>query len=360
MRLASQIAPRPVDRESGITEVRAWRLREPESKRAYTAVRVKSANGLVGYGECGLVESSRIQAAAALVKGIPVTAFEVAAKVLAAEPVISAGIDIAMLDIAGKMAKAPVYQVLGGPTRFKARAYTALPPGESWAASGYRAFSVPIPPPVSSNHGKAYINLVLAQLNALRTRLGESIDIVLDGQGLLTPGDAGAVAAAIEKFHVMWFDEPCRAANVNAIAKISSECVTPLGFGRNGASAAEFQNLLREQAIDVLRPDIGQWGISAIRRMAAIAETYYTAVAPHHDGGPIGTAAALHLAASLPNFVIQQIPYPAAEADRKMRAEIAGAAVERVTDGFAALPSGPGLGIQVDESALAKYEEKSA
>ena len=357
MRLAAQTGPRPADRENGITEVRAWRLREPVSKRGYTVVRVRSANGLTGYGECGLIESARIQAAAGLVSGIPVTAYEVAAKILTAEPVISAGVNIAMLDIAGKMAKAPVYQVLGGPTRFKARAYTALPADGSWAATGFRAFSVPIPPPKSNNHGKAYISEVLAKLNGLRAAMGEGIDFVLDGAGLLTPGDASAVAAAIEKFHVLWFDEPCRGANVKAIAKISSECVTPLGFGRDGVTAAGFQDMLREQVIDVLRPDIGQWGISEIRRMAVIAETHYTAVAPHHDGGPIGTAAALQLAASLPNFVIQQIPYPASEADRRMRSEIVGGAVERVTDGFAALPTGPGLGIQVNKSALAKYEE---
>ena len=91
-----------------------------------------------------------------------------------------------------------------------------------------------------------------------------------------------------------------------------------------------------------------------------MAETYYTAVAPYHDGGPIGTAAALHLAASLPNFVIQQIPFPDAEEDQRMRAEIAGAAIETVKDGFASLLTGDGLGITVNEQALAKYAERAA
>jgi galactonate dehydratase len=83
------------------------------------------------------------------------------------------------------------------------------------------------------------------------------------------------------------------------------------------------------------------------------------AVAPYHDGGPIGTVAALHLAASLPNFFIQQIPLPAADADRKMRAELAGS-VEAVKDGFAALPTAPGLGITVDEATLEKHKERAA
>jgi hypothetical protein len=107
-----------------------------------------------------------------------------------------------------------------------------------------------------------------------------------------------------------------------------------------------FSGPAREVA-DVLRPSLALNGITQIRRIAALAETYYVAVAPYHNGGPIGTAAALHLAASLPNFVIQQIPLPEAEADRRMRAEITGTSVEVVKDGFAALPVGAGLGITV-------------
>jgi galactonate dehydratase len=93
--------------------------------------------------------------------------------------------------------------------------------------------------------------------------------------------------------------------------------------------------------------------------MAALAETYYIAVAPHHDGGPVGTAAALQLAASLPNFFIQHIPAPEAEADRRMRAELAGGSIEIIKDGFAALPVGPGLGIKVNEDALERYNERA-
>ena len=91
--------------------------------------------------------------------------------------------------------------------------------------------------------------------------------------------------------------------------------------------------------------------------MAALAETYYVAIAPFHDGGSIATAAALHLAASLPNFFIQQIPLPEAEADRRMRSEITGGrSFEAARDGYADLPTGPGLGIDVSEAALERYK----
>ena len=108
-----------------------------------------------------------------------------------------------------------------------------------------------------------------------------------------------------------------------------------------------------------MRPDISLNGISRIRQMAAIAESYYTAIAPFHNGGPVASAAAFQLAASLPNFFIQQIPLPQAEQDRKMRAAVAGN-IESVKDGFAVLPTGPGLGITVSEKALEEYKERAA
>jgi len=82
------------------------------------------------------------------------------------------------------------------------------------------------------------------------------------------------------------------------------------------------------------------------------------AVGPYHDGGPIGTIAAIHLAASLPNFFAQQVPQPAAEQDRAMRAELTGGNREIATDGFAPLINQPGLGIEVNERALEKYSEE--
>lgn len=133
--------------------------------------------------------------------------------------------------------------------------------------------------------------------------------------------------------------------------------MTPLGFGQDLREASLYQDLLREGLADILRPSLHREGLAGIRQIATLAETYYVAVAPHHDGGPIATAMALHLAASLPNFFIQQIPVPADERDRRMRSEIVSEPVEIVRNGFASLQTGPGLGIQVNQSALEKYRE---
>jgi len=349
-----------------IAAVRAYPVREPVSRRTYTLVKVETRSGLVGYGETTAVNPPDLARAAELVRSRQASEYEVIRPLLAAMPGLQAAINMALLDILGKHVKAPVYQVLGGPTRHKARALALLEGttddtlrsacGRAREA-GYRAFIVPLPPVQARNQGRAFVLAARRRLEALRSDSGEKMDFVLDAAGALTPGDGASLAAAFEKFHLLWFDEPCPVSNLGAMRKIAAERVTPVGFGRHVHRAGEFQDLLRQDAIDVLRPDIALNGISAIRRMAAIAETYYVAVAPQHQGGPVATAAALHLAASLPNFFIQQIPLPAAEEDRRMRFELAGP-VETVSNGFAALPAGPGLGITVDEQALEKYKER--
>ncbi len=350
-----------------IADVRAHVLREPVSRRAFIIVRLQTRSGLAGYGECAASAAADLARARRSILGAPATAFEVIGRRLATTPALRAGVDIALLDLAGKIAKAPTYQFLGGPTRFKARAMAPLEGASDEdllgsmtraRAVGFRAFSVPLPPVLARNQGQAFVLAVRKRLEALRSAGGPDANFVLDGAGSLTPGDAAGVSSALERFHLLWFDEPCPPGSNAALRKLAGENVTPIGLGRHVSEPGVFQDLLREDAIDVLRPPLDLTGISQLRRVAALAETYYVAVAPSHDGGPIGTAAALHLAASIPNFFIQQVPLPRAEEDRRMRQELADPAVEAVEDGFFRLPTGPGLGIQVNEQALEKYGER--
>ena len=185
--------------------------------------------------------------------------------------------------------------------------------------------------------------------------VAEDQDFILASNGQLTPGDAASVARTIEKKFPLWFDEPCSHSNVEALRKVSGETVVPLGFGKGITDPTVFQTLLREGLIDVVRPDIAFFGISGSRRVAALAEPYYVGVAPRHDGGPVATAAAIHLAASIPNFFIQHVRIPAAEQDRAMRREIVSPAVEASNAGFLNVTKTHGLGITVNEAALEKY-----
>jgi galactonate dehydratase len=351
-----------------VTDWKLWRLREPVSLRRYSVLRLTTRSGLMGWGECGEVSESDVLQAKDKVMGRPATALEPIRLQLTALPGMQAAVNIALLDIAAKAGKVPLYQYLGGPTRYKIRAFTPLAgnnTGELVSAldqarqAGHRAVGIPLAPPVTGVQRKAYTNRIHEQLEALQKQAGPGFDFVLQAGGALLPADASTVAAELERFHLLWFDEPCGLRHLDILAKVS-ETVTPLGYGRDIYDASRFMDLLRAQVIDLLRPSLGLNGITGIRRMAAIAETYYVAVAPHHNGGPIATAAALHLAASLPNFYIQEIPLPSAERDRAMRAELAGPRIEAINAGFASLPKGDGLGVSISEQTLDRFSEARA
>jgi galactonate dehydratase len=353
-----------------ITDIAAYAVREPASKREYVLARVSTDTGVSGIGEAA-ANGDAAGVVAALVAqkealaGRSATAFETirpaAGQIPPAFAAAHAAVNMALLDITGKLARAPVYQVLGGPTRFKARAATSLDENDLAGslgrarAAGFRAVLVPLASPEHRNQGQAFVRGTRRLLDKLRQSAGDGIDFVLDCHGALTPGDAQMLAHELESFHLLWLDEPCSPLNLNAAAKISAESVTPIGFGRRMLDNGQFQDLLRMDAVDVLRPDIGLHGITQIRKAAALAETYYVAVAPFHRGGPVATAACLHLAASLPNFFLQEVPLPAAEADRRMRAELISVPVESVHDGYFPLPPGPGLGISLNRDAAARY-----
>jgi galactonate dehydratase len=342
MRIAPQTAA-SVSRPAAldITEIRHFPLREPVSGNRYSLLRVTTRSGLVGWGECVYDSTADLKALQSAWIGKPANAY---ATIPPSTP-FRAALDIALLDILGKAANAPVYRVLGGPTRNKVRAYGSPGPQD------FPVAVVNAPTPASRNQGKAYQNRILELVNAVP----DDRDFVLMGNGLLTPGDAASVAKTVETKHPLWFDEPCSHSNLDALRKVANETVVPLGFGEGIDDPAVFQTLLREGFIDMVRPEIAIFGINGSRRIAALAEPYYVAVAPRHAGGPVATAAAIHLAASIPNFFIQHVPVPAADQDRAMRREIVSPAIETNSGGFLELTKSPGLGITVNESALEKY-----
>src|SRR5512146_2670454 len=295
-----------------ISEVRAFQMVSAGSEKAYVILQVRTESGLIGYGECNSLSGSELKATNQAVVGRAATSYQVLDGLV--PTAVRGGLNIALLDILGKAANAPIYRVLGGPTRNKARAIARLlgttdselrSDLEKQFAAGFRAFLVPIPAPTARNQGSDFVRLATARLKAMR-EAAPNADFAYEANAMLTPGDAASLAAAIESLHPLWFDEPCPVTNTEVIHKIADETVVPLGFGRTLSDPGIFQSLLREGLIDLLRPDLLVHGITGIRRLAAMAETYYVDLAPWHRGGPIANAAALHAAASIPNFFITQ------------------------------------------------------
>ena len=324
-----------------ITSIRHFPVREPVSGNRYSLLQITARSGLIGWGECRYDPNADIKTLESTWIGRPVNAY---ATIPPSTP-FRAALDMASLDVLGKAANAPVHRILGGPTRSKVRAYSSPQRGD------FPVSVIDVPPPVWRNQGKAYQNRILELANAVPA----DYDFVLAAKGSLTPGDAASVATTIESKHPLWFDEPCPHSNIDALRKVAGESVVPLGFGAGIDDPAVFQALLREGLIDLVRPEIGIFGINGTRRIAALAEPYYVAVAPRHNGGPVMTAAAIHIAASIPNFFIQHVPQPEAEEDRAMRRETVSPTLETSKGGFLEVSKSPGLGITVSESALEKY-----
>jgi galactonate dehydratase len=332
-----------------ISDVRASAVPLSGMETSYVVLQVRTHSGLAGYGECKQLSRADLKATSEAVVGRSASAYE------ALRPLIphsaQAALDMALLDILGKATKAPVYRVLGGPTRNKARAIVRLVGNsndelegdlQKQLALGFAAFLVPIPAPEARNQGSEYIHAGVARFKAMRA-VAPQEDFAFACGDELTPSDTASLAAAVESMHPLWFDAPCPISNLSTLHKIADETVVPLGFGRDVANPGTFQDLLRDGLVDLLRPDLLVHGISGVRRLAAMAETYYVAVSPWHDGGPIATAAALHVAASIPNFFIVELPNSGA-----------GSAIPH--DGFCALPKGPGLGVEVDEKELERNQ----
>ncbi len=330
-----------------------WVVRSSPTATARLVIAIRATGGLTGYGEttAGSDPDTAAQQASRytkLLSGQDALATISTMGALGSAPAsIRGAVDIALLDLKGKLAGAAIYDLLAGRTRDKARAMAALSGNDEAAllkalaaarGDGYRSFSVPILLPEGiPTRGRKFFDETESLLGRLRKAGAD--DLVLDCGGRTTASEAAGLAARLEEFHLMWMDEPATDINNEALKKISHETVTPVGWGRGFTSNAQFQDLLRLQVIDVVRPDIGLTGITAARKAAALAEAYYTGIAPFHRGGPIGAAAALHVAASVPNFVAQELAFTIDERERRMNAEIASGTGFDVSDGFIELPT---------------------
>jgi galactonate dehydratase len=272
-----------------------------------------------------------------------------------------AAIEIACWDIIGKALGQPVYRLMGGAVRDRIKAYAngwytvERTPDEFHAAArhavdkGYRGLKLD---PFGAGSGELQPDerrRALALVEAVRDAIGPDRELLIEMHGRFTPATAIAVARELEPFSPGWIEEPVPPENLKALQKVAEAVSIPVATGERIHVRHEFRELFERQAADVVQPDITTCGgIAEAGKIAAWADAYYVLIAPHNVGGPISTAAALHFAASTPNFKIQEHFNDFGEPHVKASAP----GNPEVVDGFFGLPTGPGLGVILDEDVV--------
>ena len=211
--------------------------------------------------------------------------------------------------------------------------------------AGYTAVKVLVVPRTRPLDGVAVLRQAERLMAAIREAVGPEVDIMVDLHGRTTPEMAIQYAAVLAPYRPLFLEEPCLPENVDTLVTIARSTPIPIATGERLYTRWGFREVLEKQAAAIVQPDLCHaGGIFECRKIAAMAECYYAAVAPHNPLGPISLAACLQLDACTPNFLVQE---------QVSLGEGYLAQPFTVKDGWIDLPTGPGLGIELDEEALA-------
>lgn len=365
-------------------------------------IRINTDEGISGLGEVGLAfgvgadggvgyikniaEGFLLGADPMKIEGIWETLFRKSFWALGGGPVIYGGIsavDIACWDIKGKALKEPIYQLLGGKTNEKLRTYASqlqfgwdnenpapAKTPEEYAeearkalAQGYDA--VKVNPLMFDEKGeRAYntlkilpyqrVQLIYNRIKAIREAVGPNVDIILETHALLTETTAIQIGRALEEFDLMYYEESTPPLNPKVMKKVSENVRIPLATGERLYTRWGFRPFLEDQILAVIQPDLClAGGISETKKIADYANIYDVQVQAHVCGGPVSTAAALHLEAVIPNFIIhEQVvaathPGMAALIEQDLQPK----------NSYFDIPDTPGLGITLNDEVVNKYEK---
>jgi len=261
------------------------------------------------------------------------------------------GIEQALGDIKGKFLGVPVYELLGGPTRDRVRVYAHVGNRPELLtqkkAQGFTAFKTGIKNSTQSGvvASPKFIDEAVESFVALRNAGGKDVDIAIDFHGAISPQNAKLLIKGLEPYQPMFIEEPVQCQNVDAMADIARGTHLPIATGERVFTKWGFREILEKRAAIILQPDLCHaGGIMEARLIAGMAEAYYASVAPHNPLGPISLAAGLQLAASIPNFLCQeQVSLGHGYTKQPFEVEA----------GYVKIPTGPGLGVELDENQLA-------
>ena len=262
------------------------------------------------------------------------------------------GIEQALWDIKGKYYHMPIYEMLGGACRDRVRMYGHLKPAaiagdfpveemlkiaDQRLAEGFTAVKYSVIPPIRPLDNLEMLHAIVDRFAAVRQRVGSKVDIAVDFHGRVSSSMSIRVLPE----------------NTEEMVRVARSTSIPIAAGERLFGRFGFRRLIEQQAVSVVQPDLCHCGgIFEARKIAAMAETYYMQVAPHNPLGPISLAACLQLDACIPNLLAQE--HPAMPNRQELGVGILKKPFVIESDGCIRVPTGDGLGIEVDEQAMAK------
>ena len=270
-----------------------------------------------------------------------------------------AGIDQALWDIKGKQFDAPVYDLLGGPVRDRVRVYQWIggdrpsEVGETAAAkvdAGFTALKMNATPELRRVDNPSTVRDAVNRISEVRDRVGPSVDIGVDFHGRVTKPMAKRLAMALEPYEPFFIEEPVLPGHNDLLPEIAAKTSTPIATGERMYSRWDFKAIFENGSVDVIQPDLSHaGGITEVTKIAAMAEAYDVAMAPHCPLGPIALASCLQVDAVAPNALIQEqsldIHY---NEGNDVLDYLVDPAVFDYRDGYVDLPDGPGLGVDIN------------
>jgi D-galactarolactone cycloisomerase len=360
-----------------------------QSRRGALLVEIETDSGIVGIGEAGIgggVTATVIEKdlAPLLVGEDPLLIEYLWQKMFARTRqygrrglVMQAisGIDIALWDIAGKVAKLPVYRLLGA-ARDRVEAYASggfyqegksaadlAGEAEGYRARGFRGMKMKIGRnPSTQTHLRQLIGQAqfcevepeedLARVAAVRRALGPQAKLMVDVNCAWSPAVAIEMGRAMEPYKLYWIEEPVATDDIDGSAKVADALATPIAGYETEVGLFGFRQLIDRGAVDIVQPDIA-WsgGFSEGRRIAAYAQAHHRMVAPHAFAGAVLLVASLHFAAAIPNGLLLEWD----QNPNALRDELLKEPLRLEPDGTVKLPERPGLGIELDHAAVQRY-----
>lgn len=272
-------------------------------------------------------------------------------------------VEMALWDIKGKYYNAPVYELLGGRVRDRVRMYAngwfsgAREP-EDFAKAALAAKEKGVTALKWDPFGSAYMFMDAQQFShsieiveAVRGAVGSSVDLLIEGHGRFDIATGIKIANALKPFDPYFFEEPTPPDSLDAMAEVRRKSPVPIAGGERIYSLTQFKEFLIKGCADFAQPDVSHCGgIMAVKKMAAMAETFYVAMAPHNPSGPVANVASLTLAANLSNFRILEIMLT----DVSWRKELTDEEVV-FSKGDIMIPCRPGLGLSLNAAACAEH-----